>query len=237
MTFPATRHSILAAVRSANPREREDALERVAASYWRPVYTYLRLRFRRSPEDAEDLTQEFFARALDKGWLVAYEPARGRFRTYLRSCLDAFAANQHQAEQRLKRGGGVKVVSLDFADAEGEVRALAVPAPDVDVEELFHREWTRSLFAQALRDLEDWCVARGRQEIWEVFRLYDLTAAGAGERVTYAQVAGAVGVPVTQVTNHLFVARRELRRLVGERLRQSCASEDEAAAELRQLFG
>jgi RNA polymerase sigma factor (sigma-70 family) len=238
MTFPETRHSVLAALRSDDRAIRERALERVASGYWRAVYSYLRLRFRRTPEDAEDLTQEFFARALDKGWLATYEPARGRFRTYLRACLDAFAANEHQAERRQKRGGGMAPVTLDFSTLEGEVRTLDLPAPDADVEELFHREWTRSLFAGATRELERWCIARGSPAIWEIFRRYDLSAGeGDSARVTYAEVARAVGLPMTQVTNHLFVARRELRRLVIAGLRRSCASETEADAEIREIFG
>ncbi len=233
MRFPDTRHSLLAAVRGDDVAARAAALERVASSYWRAVYSYLRLRFRRSPEDAEDLTQEFFARALDKGWLESYEPVRGRFRTYLRSCLDAFAANQNQAERRLKRGGGATVSSLDFAGLEGEVRALELPAPDADVEELFRREWTRSLLARAVEDLEGWFRGRGKDAVWEVFRRYDLD----GGNSTYADVARAVALPVTQVTNHLFVARRELRRIVVDRLREVCLDESEFEAEMRELFG
>jgi RNA polymerase sigma-70 factor (ECF subfamily) len=239
MTFPETRHSVLAAVRSDDPAQRRKALERLASGYWRAVYTYLRLRFRRSPEDAEDLTQEFFARALDKGWLEAYQPSKGRFRTYLRACLDGMAANQHQAEGRLKRGGGATVVSLDFAGLEGEVRRLELPAPDADVEELFHREWTRSLLGQAVEDLEAWCRARRKDAVWAVFRRYDLAASGSPSKpqLTYADVARQVDLPVTQVTNHLFVARRELRRLVVERLREVCVDESEVEAEVRELFG
>lgn len=249
MTFPETRHSVVAAVRSGDAQVRERALDDLAAGYWRPVYTYLRLRFGRAPEDAEDLTQEFFAKALDKGWLSAYEPSKGRFRTYLRACLDGFAANEHKAAGRLKRGGGATVFGLDFADAEGDVRERALPASDVDVEELFHREWTRSLLAQAVEDLEAWCRSRGKEVVWEVFRRYDLdssasgaTATGASReappaRVTYGEVATAVGIPVTQVTNFLYLARRELRRLVIERLRRLCASEAEVEAEARALFG
>ncbi len=238
MTFPETRHSVLAAVRSEDPRERASALEGVAGAYWRAVYTYLRLRFRHSPEDAEDLTQEFFARALDKGWFAAYDDSRGRFRTYLRTCLDAFAANKHRAESRLKRGGDATFLALDFATVEGDVRALELPAPDADVEELFRREWVRGLFARATRELERWAIERETPAVWEAFRRYDLAQGGsAGRRLSYADVAREMGLPVTQVTNHLFVARRELRRLVVDALRAGCASEAEVAAECRELFG
>lgn len=156
----------------------------MASSYWRAVYTYLRLRFRRSPEMRGSDAGVLRARPLDKGWLEADQPVRGRFRTYLRTCLDAFAANQNQAERRLKRGGGATVSSLDFAGLEGEVRALELPAPDADVEELFHREWIQ-LLARAVEDLEDWFGARGKDAVWEVFRRYDLE----GGNSTYSEVA------------------------------------------------
>ena len=238
MAFPATRHSLFAALTAPSGAGYHAALEQVAAAYWRPVYTYLRLRFRRSPQDAEDLTQEFFARALDKGWLTSYEPTRGRFRTYLRTCLDAFAANQQQAMRRQKRGSGLTLLSLDFPDAEGQLRALAVPAPDADVEELFHREWTRSLFTEATRDLATWCQERGTPAVWEVFRHYDLAQGqAAAARLSYADVARNLELSVAQVTNYLHLARRQLRHLVLERLRASCASEAEVTAEAKGLFG
>jgi RNA polymerase sigma factor (sigma-70 family) len=237
MIFPTTRHSVVLAAKSADPGVQRPALEVLVGGYWRPVYTYLRLRWRQRPEDAEDATQEFFARALDKGWLTAYDPAKARFRTYLRTCLDGFAANRHKAAGRRKRGAGVAFVGLDFTDAEGGVRERELPA-DVDLEELFHREWVRALFAQALAELEAWCAEAGKPLVWEAFRRYDLAGSADGSgRPSYAEVGLALGLPVTQVTNFLHLARRELRRLVRERLARLCATAAEAAAEEQAIFG
>ncbi|HXI20668.1 MAG TPA: sigma factor, partial [Gemmatimonadales bacterium] len=120
--FPTTRHSILAAARGGDADARRDAFEVLVAAYWRSVYSHLRMKWRAQPADAEDLAQEFFARAMARGFFDRYDPARARFRTFLRACLDRFAANARRDERRVKRGGGTIALPLDFAGAE---RALA----------------------------------------------------------------------------------------------------------------
>ena len=234
--FPQTRHSLLLAARSRDPEERRRAFDVLAASYWKPVYKYLRLRWRAAPEDAEDLTQGFFARAFEKGFFDHFDPARARFRTFLRTCLDAHAANARAAARRLKRGGAAVTFSLDFASAEGELQRQPAAA-DTDMEEYFHREWVRSVFALAVDALRRQSEARGRGSAFEVFRRYDLDDADREERPTYAALGLALGLPATQVTNHLAAMRREFRRLVLESLREQCASEEEFRAEARALLG
>jgi len=233
--FPATRHSILLAARSGDPEERRRAFGVLVASYWKPVYKYLRLRWRQSAEDAEDLTQGFFARAFEKGFFDRFDPERARFRTFLRTCLDAYAANVRVAAARLKRGGAVETLSLDFATAEGELRLQ--PAADGDMEEYFHREWVRSVFGTAVDALRRHAEARGRSLAFEVFRRYDLDDADGAERPTYAELGQALGLPTTQVTNHLAAMRREFRRLVLDALREQCATDREFRAEARALLG
>src|SRR3954464_14864885 len=112
--FPLTRRSVVEAARDADPDVRRQGWESLVASYWRPVYKVLRVRWRLDREDAEDLTQEFFASALAKGTLERYDSSKARFRTYLHTCLDGFAANERKAARRLKRGGGQAILSLDF---------------------------------------------------------------------------------------------------------------------------
>ncbi len=129
--FPATRASAVLGVRSHDPSERERALDTLVAAYWKPVYTHLRLRWRLDNEDAKDLTQGFFARALEQESLAGYEPSRGTFRTFLRVCVDRFAANEHVAGKRLKRGGGAEHLSLDFDAAELELAAGRTLALDL----------------------------------------------------------------------------------------------------------
>jgi RNA polymerase sigma factor (sigma-70 family) len=243
-SFPATRHSVVAGIASADQQTRRVAFDALVTAYWRPVYKYVRIKWRADRDDAADLTQEFFARAFEKGSLDRFDPARARFRTFLRVCLDGFVANEHKAAGRVKRGGMVSFVSLDFASAEHELGQLpgrASPAngtvvPSVDDDALFRQEWVRALFADAVAALREACDAAGKQSHFAVFQRYDLDDDIDG-RPTYAQLASELGTPITQVTNYLAFARRELRRLVLERLRDLCATDDEFRLEARELLG
>jgi RNA polymerase sigma factor (sigma-70 family) len=221
--------------RSADVEVRRLAFESLIEAYWKPTYKYLRLKWALDPDAAADLTQDFFTHALEKDVLARYEPARARFRTYLRLCLDGFASNARKAERRLKRGGGGIAVPLDFAAAEGEItrHELSIP-PDVD--ELFYQEWVRALFQRAVGDLRAWCHQTGRDTMFAVFERYDLVH-DASERPTYVTLGAAYGITATTVTNHLAAMRRQLRRFVLDRLRDLTTSDEEFEAEARRLLG
>jgi RNA polymerase sigma factor (sigma-70 family) len=238
MGFPLTRRSVVIAIsaRDADPEVRRQAWEALVASYWRPVYKVLRVRWGLPREDAEDWTQDFFASALAKGTFERYDPAKARFRTYLRTCLDGFAANERKAARRLKRGGGQALLSLDFEGAEEELRRHGA-GEGLDVEEYFHREWVRALFGLAVEDLRQWAERIGKPVHFRLFERYDLEGADAPGRPSYAELAAEHGLPVTQVTNYLSAVRRELRRLVLERLRELTATEEEFRAEARLILG
>jgi DNA-directed RNA polymerase specialized sigma24 family protein len=234
--FPATRPSVVRDLGSADPLRRSAAYEALAGSYWRPVYLYIRLRWRRDSEDAQDLTQEFFTRAFEREYLSRYDPARARFRTFVRTCLDGFLANEDKAAGRLKRGGGVTIAGVDFARFDADLAAHA-RSDDPDPERWFHREWIRGLFADAVDRLRAHCDAEGHALAFTLFRRYDIEGADAGDRPTYAALAGETGLRVTDVTNQLAWARRAFRAIVLARLRDVCASDDEFRAEARDLLG
>jgi RNA polymerase sigma factor (sigma-70 family) len=242
-SFPATRHSVVAGIASPDIHTRRVAFDALVSAYWRPVYKYVRIKWRRDRDDAADLTQEFFARAFEKGALGRFEPARARFRTFLRLCLDGFVANEIKARGRLKRGGDVSFVSLDFAAAEHELSThpaahgvdVATLAND-DEDDLFRQEWVRGLFSDAVAALRASCEAAGKTKQFAVFQRYDLDD-NTEVRPTYAQLASELAIPVTQVTNYLAFARRELRRLLLERLRSLCATDEEFRLEARELLG
>jgi RNA polymerase sigma factor (sigma-70 family) len=233
--FPSTRHSIVAAMRSARPDDRRAAFDTLVTGYWKPVFKYVRLKWHASQEDAADLTQGFFLRAFEKNFFSGFNPSKARFRTYLRTCLDGFVANARKADVRLKRGGGVTLVPIDFAEAERELQLQAVSLVD-DFDAYFHREWLRSLFASAAGRLREACAARGRAERFAVFEQYDLAPDDRG-RPTYAELATRLGLSPTDVTNELAAARREFRRFVLEALREQCATDEEFEAESRTLTG
>ena len=234
--FPVTRHSIVEGLDSTDAVERSKAWETVIDAYWKPAYKHLRLSWALSREDAEDLTQDFFARALEGGMLERFEPGRARFRTYLRTCLDRFASNARKAEGRLKRGGAHVHLSLDFPGAERELGEGGPPADDVD--EAFRQEMIRALFSAAVDALRERARTAGTTTQFAIFERYDLPGVSPGEsRPTYAALSEEFGVPVTQVTNYLAAMRRDFRALVLERLRAVSASSDEFRAEARELFG
>jgi RNA polymerase sigma factor (sigma-70 family) len=241
-SFPATRHSVVLRLASSDQQTRRIAFDALVSSYWRPVYKYIRIKWRTDRDDAADLTQEFFSRAYEKGSLGRFDPTRARFRTFLRVCLDGFVANEHKAARRIKRGGSVSFVPLDFAAAEHELgersAALldATAVPNADDDALFRQEWVRALFTGAVAALRESCAASGKQTHFAVFQRYDLDD-GVNGRPTYAELGTELGIPVTQVTNYLAFARRELRRLVLEQLHALCATDDEFKLEVRELLG
>jgi RNA polymerase sigma factor (sigma-70 family) len=236
--FPATRWSVIEAARSHEPAEREKALETLFAAYWRPVYKYVRLRCNHPPADAQDLTQAFFMELLERDLLSKFDPAKSRLRTYLRVCVDSFAANKEKAAHRQKRGGNALHIALDFEATEGELSAgtmdpAVIPSPE-SLEEFFEKEWVRSLFTLAVEDLRKLSEARGKLIAFQLFEKYDLDGE---EKISYAELAQAHGMPVTDVTNALSWARREFRRIALERLQEICGSEEEFQREARVVFG
>jgi RNA polymerase sigma factor (sigma-70 family) len=235
MSFPATRLSVVARTRSGDEETRRVALAAIIEAYWKPVYKYLRVKWSLNPDDAADLTQEFFTTTLEKDVVEKYDPARARFRTYLRLCLDGFASNARKAERRLKRGGGVTMVPLDFETAEGEI-GRHEPAVDADVDELFYREWVRALLERSVADLKRHADEAGRPVMFEVFARYDL-ADESEARPTYTEIARALNLTAATVTNHLAAMRRQFRQIVLERLRELTSSEEEWEAEAARLLG
>lgn len=236
MPFPVTRHSVILAAASADPEARRRAFSSIVEAYWKPVYKYARLKWHAAADEAEDLTQAFFARAFEKSFFISYDPRKARFRTFLRTCLDGFVANERKAAQRLKRGGGVHLVPLDFKTAEGELRQHDVPVP-ADMDEYFDHEWARSIFGLAVERLRAHYASSGRDKYFRVFERYDLEATEAGDRVTYADLATELGVRSTDVTNYLAAARRQFRAFVLDRLRELTATDEEFRDEAKRLLG
>jgi RNA polymerase sigma-70 factor (ECF subfamily) len=219
--FPSTQLSLLEAA-TAGAALPNEAMERVSALYWKPVYRFIRVKFHKGNEDAKDLTQSFFATALQRDFFARFDPAKASFRTYLRVAVERFAAGQHAAANRPKRGGGV-----EFEPVEEQAATAA------SAEQIFEREWQRQLFALALDDLRAHCEACGKQLQFEVFEAYDLAD---GHRPPYAELAARHGIAETSVTNYLAWTRRMLRQSVTERLRGVTAGERDLRDEMRRLW-
>jgi RNA polymerase sigma factor (sigma-70 family) len=236
MSFPHTRRSLVLAVGSDDDAERREAFAAIVEAYWKAVYKYVRLKWQAPPEEAEDFVQGFFARAYEKRFFASYDPQKARFRTFLRTCLDGFVANERKALRRQKRGGDVQVVPLDFQTAEGELRQHEVAVP-ADVDGFFEREWARTLFSLAVERLRDHYASTGRTLYFTVFERYDLEAPDTGRGLSYAALAAQLDLKPTDVTNYLAAARRQFRAFVLERLRELTATDEEFSAEARRLLG
>jgi len=217
--FPSTQLTLLEAVSHGMGNE---ALERVLALYWKPVYHFIRLKFGKDNEDAKDLTQGFFAAAIERKFFERFDPNRASFRTYLRMAVEHFASNEHAASHRQKRGGG-------FFFEPVEERASEELSP----EQVFERESQRQLFGIALEDLRTLCKASGKEVHWLIFEAYDLAE---GERPSYAELSLRFAIAETAVTNYLAWARRTLRWLITERMRGVTSGERELREEMRRIW-
>ncbi len=236
--FPPTRWSVIDAARSSDEAERVRAMDTLCAAYWKPVYKYIRLRWNRPTDDAQDLTQGFFVQLIERSLLEKFDAAKGRLRTYLRVCVDSFVMNEDKAAKRVKRGGNVSHVALDFAGAEEELGGAVmdpakIPSPE-SLENFFEKEWIRGLFELAVEDLRKHCQANERERTFRLFEEYDLAG---DETISYDKLAAEYGIGVTDVTNALAWARREFRRGALDRLREICGSEEEFQREARAVFG
>jgi RNA polymerase sigma factor (sigma-70 family) len=232
--FPPTRGSLLLELRSEKPSERKRALDALLSVYWKPVHKYIRLKWGKDAAAAEDLTQDFFAEVIERNLLDRYDSRKAKLRTYLRLCVDGLAANEHKASQRLKRGGGVQLMPLDFITAEGEVAELEIPAPGNE-DDFFAQEWARSIFELSLARLQQECEARGKTIHFKLLELYDVDE--GGKEITYQDAARQFGIKTSDVTNYLAYARREFRKIVLQQIRLMTASDEEYRREARALLG
>ena len=209
------------------------------AAYWKPVYKYIRLKFSKAPDEAQDLTQGFFMELFERDLLSRFDAGKSRLRTYVRLCVDSFVLNQIKHAQRQKRGGESVHLALDFPAAEGELNAQTIDPASIPsaehFEEFFEKEWIRSLFSSAVDELREFCETRGKQTAFSLFETYDLS--GDESVYLYAQLAETRGLSVSGITNQLAWARREFRRFAKQQLRAICATDEEFARECKELFG
>jgi RNA polymerase sigma factor (sigma-70 family) len=221
--FPETERTAVAGAGCGDGTVRRIAHDHIVAAYWKPVYKYIRWKWHESNETAKDLTQGFFAKALAGTVFSDWDPERAAFRTFLRVCVDRFVASEREYAGRLKRKSAL-------TEPLEETSAVAEFDPDA----WLHREWIRELLSTALHDLRTEYAARGRESAIRAFEMYDLSE---DSRPTYAEIAARLQVPLTQVTNYLAAARRDLRRIVLDKLRQVSPTELEFRSEARAVLG
>jgi RNA polymerase sigma-70 factor (ECF subfamily) len=228
--FATTRWSVVLLAGHEDAPGAAAALAQLCTAYWYPLYAFVR-RSGQGPEDARDLTQEFFARLLEKQWLAAADPERGRFRSFLVAALKHFLANEWNRSQRLKRGGGHEFVALDAVSAEE--RYALEPADLASPERLYDRRWALTLLARAQERLREEMTAAGHGER---FAALEPTLAGERTALPYEELATRFGLTETAVKSMVLRLRRRFREVLHDEVAQTLGRGHEVEAELEHLF-
>lgn len=230
--FVTTHWSVV--VHAADPGSPRSAaaLERLCREYWFPLYAFVR-RTGLRPEDAADLTQEFFSRLLSGGGLATVSPEKGRFRSFLIASIRNLLSNERERAQCLKRGGGVRAFSIDEAEAEGRYLTEGVDGCSPDL--LFDRHWAESIIARSLAQLRRDCDGEDGLRRFDEVRTFLL-----GERTEDTVAAAAarldMSLPATKALIHRL--RRRFAELVRNEVSQTMDSptSSEIDREIRELF-
>jgi RNA polymerase sigma-70 factor (ECF subfamily) len=221
---------VLAAAGKRDVALADQALERLCCVYWLPLYTYVR-RQGESPHDAQDLTQEFFARLLEKDFLCSVDQAKGRFRSFLLASLKHFLSNQRVRARAQKRGGGQTPLSLNFSDAETSVGIQL--ADNQSPEKAFEKRWAITLLEQSLARLRKEYADRGKQDLFEQLKLTLTEGRGS---VAYATLAGQMQMNEASVKMAVHRLRQRYREVIRAEIAETVAQPSEIEDELKEVF-
>jgi RNA polymerase sigma-70 factor (ECF subfamily) len=221
--FPTTRWTLILSSRES-PEARREALEQLLTAYWRPLYFFGRRKGCRE-DAAKDAVQGFFLHLLERDFLERADPAKGRFRAYLKTSFDHYLVNQYEREAAQKRGGQFHFVSLDVVTAERDL-AAAPEAPEA----AFEREWALSIMERALARLrKEYEDGRRKGDVATILRFFRLD-----EAPSYAEAAAACGMTVVQFKASLHRARARFREILREEVADT-ATEADVDDELKDL--
>lgn len=209
----------------------QQALSKLCQAYWFPLYAYVRRRGY-SPPDAEDMTQEFFARFLEFRWIANADREKGRFRTFLLSALNHFLANEWDRARAQKRGGGVALLDLEFAQAE--TRYSREPVDNTTAEQHFERRWAATLLETVVDRLRSEYEQKGKGDLFGV-----LHPCLVGERTSqpYDQLARKLGLSEGAVKSAVRRLRQRYRQLLRAEIAQTVGTTEDIEDELRYLIG
>ena len=228
--FATTRWSLVLAAGHQSHAQSSEALASLCETYWYPVYAFVR-RQGYSADDSADLTQEFFARVLEKNYFRDADPARGRFRAFLCAAVRHFLSNERDRARTLKRGGPLPPISLDAEHAEG--RYLLEPRDDLTPEKLFDRRWALLLLERAINRLRDEHAAAGKTALFDQLKGF-LT--GDRSDVPYAEVAKALQMSDGAVRVAVHRLRRQFRDALVDDIAETVSDPSEVDAEIEYLL-
>ncbi len=228
--FNTTRWTMVLRAASDGADAGAAALEQLCRIYWPPLYAYVRRRGH-SPHDAEDLTQEFFARLLAKGSLESVRQEKGRFRSFLLASMNHFLANEWDRSRTEKRGGRLSFISMDEESWDG--LRVREGIADLNAERLFQRRWALAVLNQAMTRLSAEAERAGRAALFDRLKGYLEGEPAEGE---YARLAQELGWRQGAVALTVHRLRARLNELVREEIAHTVPSENEVEDELRQLY-
>lgn len=230
-SFPSTLWSVVLRAQDPESPERRKALETLITAYWKPLYFFVR-RKGNDPEASKELTQGFFTELLAKDYLKTVAPGQGRFRAFLLVAIKHYLADQLDRERAQKRGGGLRILSLDFPGAERD--AAEIRAGSESLDQTYAREWAVQVMGQAFDALRNSYEARGRAAEFEHFKRHLTSLHPQG--VTYEALSSELGLSVEDVRNRIRAARTQYRDAILEVIRSYTNSPDEAREELHDLL-
>lgn len=228
--FATTQWSLVLAAGERGSAGAEEALARLCSLYWYPVFAFVRRQGHPSDE-AQDLTQGFFARLIEKGDLAGADRSRGRFRSFLLTACQHFLSNERDRTRALKRGGGLLPMSIDVVAAEGRyARALAHSETP---ERLYDRQWCLTLLAGILDDLREDYEASGKARVFDRLKNFLTADEGAGTQVEAARDLGMTAAAVKVAVHRL---RRRYREALRRRVADTVESAEDVEDEIRYLL-
>lgn len=228
--FRTTHWSVVLAAKRSDSPERMAALTALCQGYWYPLYAFVR-RQGRDRQEAEDLTQEFFAQLLEKNSLAAVQPELGRFRSFLLASLKNFVANDWRRTHTARRGGEYPIISWD--DQPGEDRYLREPTHDATPEKLFEQSWALTLIQTVLEQMKEEYADAGKSQLFESIHASLCEEEGAG---TYAEIATKLNMTQGAVKMSVLRMRRRFVHLLRAEIAQTVPEVREVEEELRHLF-
>ena len=233
--FATTRWSLILSAANSEGEEQKarEALDELCRTYWRPVFSFV-CRRGYSMENAQDLTQDFFVRILEPGWLQHADPHRGRFRSLLLTSLQNFLVNAAARTHTRKRGGDVQFVSWDdwVAEAPSQLSISATTLESLPPERLFDLRWAVTVAEHALRRLREECESKGKRRLFHALSGY-LTA--ERDEVSYANLSTALGIAESAVRKQLYNMRQRYRSLLRDEVAHTVADPAEVEDEIRHL--
>jgi RNA polymerase sigma-70 factor (ECF subfamily) len=230
--FSTTHWSVVLAIGQDLRPTRQAAAETLCCTYWYPLYAYIRRQGYRV-EDAEDLTQGFFARLLEKSYLAQVDRQKGRFRSFLLACLRHFLADQRDFDRAVKRGGRCTFIPLETQTAED--RYLLEPIDEMNAEKIFERRWALTLLESAEARLRHEYVAAGKSRLYECLKIFR-TDPEPTSPLTHAELGGRLNMTESAVRCAAARLRRRFRELVREEVAQTVTHSSEIDEEIRYLI-